>query len=158
MTLIALQLVARWCSSFGYFGGRGVRRELKRSECIGGVGLIHPVTVSTFVKPPFLPLSFRIPPALHHLCSDLNWQSGLLFLDTFCLSLLFFIISLPLLCSSSSSSCLPLSLPGMGLITLRTNGFIVFFARAIRAQTGGLCLWNLDRISIHRGDGACRDS
>lgn len=131
MTLIALQLVARWCFSFGHLRGRGVNGELKKASGWGSrlnpPRHTVPLCQRRYPRPPFPPpLSFCISPTLHRFCSDSNWRSGLLNLDNFFLSLpfFFFFISLPLPCSSSSY--LPLSLSRMGLISVRTNSLIVF--------------------------------
>lgn len=134
MTLIALQLVARWCFSFGHLRGRGVNRELKKASGWGSrlnpPRHTVPLCQRRYPRPPFPPLSFCISPTLHRLCSDSNWRSGLLNLDKFflffylILSFFFLKMSLPLPCSSSSY--LPLSLSRMGLISVRTNSLIVF--------------------------------
>lgn len=139
MTLIALQLVARWCFSSSYSGWEGgvggLEKELE-SEWFGAVGLILSVTLSRFVRddirPPLFTPAFASHPSSIAFCQirtdDLGFSLSMHLSWLFPLCLFYFFP--PLLSSISVPLCLflclALSLSRMGLICDRTNRLIVF--------------------------------
>lgn len=94
MTGTALQLVGRWCFSFGYFGGRKGNKELKSKWMDGRVSLILPVTLSRFVgddiSPPFSSSLSAILQTLHRLSLIGGDNLGVWVWDKLHLSLPFF--------------------------------------------------------------------
>lgn len=119
-----------------------------------GVGLILSVTLSCFVKDNiralFLTPSLCISPDLHRLRSDSNRQSGLLNIFL----ILSFLFLSPFFVPSSSPCllCLSLSLSDGAYQQQNKQAHCVLREPSER-QRGGLFHSNLDRISIHRGDG-----
>lgn len=105
VTVIALQLVARWCFSFGNWSViGGVDRELD-----GGVGLIRSVTMSCFVRRYQASIFYPLLLPLHRLCSDSNRRAGLLSLQIHLFYPFFLNLSQPP-SSPVPPSCLSLSL------------------------------------------------